>query len=111
MDFFYTKRFEYENNKKYLVLRPIPSRIIFNLLLLLIMVSTVYLKNFYMQYLGKNFLNFAFGVMGLFIIGLILQSIEQFKVTIARFKKKELIVKGGTTAFNFKNPPETWIQQ
>ena len=111
MGFFYELRYENRNNKRYLVLKPIPKRIIINLVLLFIMLTTVYMKTIYQKYLGQNYLTFAFIIIGLFALGIILQSIDQFRATIARIKKKDVTVQGGTTIFNFKNPPETWIEQ
>lgn len=73
--------------------------------------STSFLKTFYIGIFGDAFLTFAFSILGIFAILIIIQSFEVRKSIIARLKKKEVKVVGGTTIFNFKNPPEKWIEQ
>ena len=107
MGLFYKIRYENKNNKKYLVLKPIPQRIIVNYISMVIMAISVYMKSI----LGDNYLTFVFTIMGLFALGVTLQLKDQFPALIARVRKKEVIVKGGTTMFNFKNPREIWIEQ
>ncbi len=111
MGFFYTTRFENKNNKRYLVLRPIPQRMYIHLVLIALLLTTVYMKTFYQKYLDGYYLTFAFTIMGIFALCIILHSIDQLRAAIARFKKKEVITRGGTTIFNSKNPPEIWIEQ
>jgi hypothetical protein len=110
MAFFYKSRYEVKDNKRYIVLRTIPQLFIVNAVLVVVLFVVVYVKIF-RELLGKNYLIIAFILLGIFALDVILLSIDRFKATIARFKKKEVMIKGGTTVFNFKNPQEIWIEQ
>ena len=102
MEFFYRTRFEKNGGKRYLVLSVIPKRIIVHSALFLMLLLAIYLDN--------N--TFGIITLSLFLIGIFIQFFEgSFKTTIARFKNKEIITRGGRNIFSSKNPPETWIEQ
>ena len=116
MGFFYKERYETKNGKKYLVLTPSKynalARILFIVVVVLVAFLVVLLN---LNMLGSNFLKILYILfyilIGLFVIMFCIPFKQEYKPMIARLKRKEVAIKGGTTIFNFKNPPEKWIEQ
>lgn len=115
MGLFYRERYEQKGGKKYLVLIPTKIHVIIRIIFIVVIVFLTFLVVLFdVHILGNNLLKilkiFMYISIGLLVI-LCIPFKQQFKPIIARWKRKEVAVKGGTTIFNFKNPPETWIEQ
>ncbi|MBU0757947.1 MAG: hypothetical protein KKF44_07790 [Nanoarchaeota archaeon] len=112
MGLFYKTRYEEENGKRYFVLQPNP---LFRIMILLLPLIILFVYYFFIRYtkslLGENFTFFIYIVFGSFMALIILRFIQDLRVIVAKLKKKSVIKKGGTALFDFKNPPETWIEQ